>query len=76
MIQVRNVPDALHRELMRRARARGQTLTAYIQEVLEREVTRSSREDVVRRLRNLPVVRLERPVADYLREGRADRERT
>jgi plasmid stability protein len=76
MIQVRNVPDALHRELMRRARARGQTLTAYIQEVLEREVTRSSREDVVRRLRTLPVVRLERPVADYLREGRADRERT
>ena len=37
MIQVRNVPDALHGELMRRARARGQTLTDYIQQILERE---------------------------------------
>jgi plasmid stability protein len=35
MIQVRNVPDRLHRELVRRARLRGQTLTDYIQEILD-----------------------------------------
>ena len=40
MIQVRNVPDRLHRELTRRATERGQTLTAYVQEVLEREASR------------------------------------
>ncbi len=74
MIQVRNVPDALHRELVRRARARGQTLTAYIQEVLEREVARADRRDVVRRLRMLPSVPLSRPVAEYLREEREERE--
>jgi plasmid stability protein len=34
MIQVRNVPARLHRELVRRARARGQTLTDYIQAIL------------------------------------------
>ncbi|MHB1194185.1 MAG: FitA-like ribbon-helix-helix domain-containing protein [Longimicrobiales bacterium] len=74
MIQVRNVPDPLHRELVRRARARGQTLTAYIQEVLEREVARADRRDVVRRLRELAPVPLARPVADYLREEREERE--
>ena len=74
MIQVRNVPDKLHRELVRRAEARGQTLTAYIQEVLEREVAQSSLEDVLRRLRALPPVHLPRPVAEYIREEREERD--
>lgn len=74
MIQVRNVPERLHRELMRRAKARGKTLTAYIQEVLEREVARSSLEDVLRRLRELPPVHLPRPVAEYIREEREERD--
>lgn len=39
MIQVRNVPDRLHRELKKRAAERGQSLTAYVQEILEREVS-------------------------------------
>jgi len=73
MIQVRNVPDALHRELVRRARARGQPLTAYIQEVLEREVARPDRADVIRRVRELPRVRLSLAVADLLREERGER---
>jgi predicted HicB family RNase H-like nuclease len=38
MIQVHNVPPELHRELKRPARLSGKTLTAYIQEILEREV--------------------------------------
>lgn len=45
MIQVRNVPPALHRELKRRARLAGKSLTAYIQEVLEREVARPPAEE-------------------------------
>jgi hypothetical protein len=36
MIQVRNVTDRTHRELVRRAKARNQTLTAFIEELLER----------------------------------------
>ena len=75
MIQVRNVPSSLHRELVRRARERGQTLTAYVQEVLEREVTRTAREEVVRRIRELPSVELPRPIAEYLREERQSRDR-
>ena len=32
MIQIRNVPEALHRELVKRAKARRQTLTRYLQD--------------------------------------------
>jgi plasmid stability protein len=50
MIQVRNVPDRLHRELARRAKRRGQTLTAFVQEILEREVARPDPQDVYARI--------------------------
>jgi antitoxin FitA len=73
MIQVRNVPPELHRELVRRARARGQTLTDYIQGILEREVRRPPSEEVFERISSRPAVYLSRPVADFLRQGREDR---
>ena len=50
MIQIRNVSDALHAELMRRAQLQGQTLTAYLEEILEREVARPPIADVLARI--------------------------
>lgn len=70
MIQVRNVPDELHRELVRRARERGLTLTAYLQSILEREVGRTTRSEIVRRALAVEPARLDRPAADYIREER------
>lgn len=74
MIQVRNVPDALHEELIRRARARGQTLTDYIQELLEREVARPEPAEVFRRIRQSSPVELPEPAAVLIREERGKRE--
>jgi antitoxin FitA len=74
MIQVRDVPDRLHRELVRRARARGQTLTDYVQEILEREVARPPAEEVFGRIAGRPPVRIGRGAADLIREERAARE--
>ena len=71
MIQVRNVPDALHRELVRRAEARGETLTQYIQGILEREVSRPRPEDVFERIRSREPVKLDRPISEIIREERA-----
>jgi plasmid stability protein len=51
MIQVRNVSDRLHRELTRRARSRGQTLTAFIEEILEREAARPDAGEAAARIR-------------------------
>lgn len=70
MIQVRNVPDRLHRELIRRARRRGQTLTQYIEEILEREVARPPREELLERIAARAPVELDPPAADLLREER------
>lgn len=50
MIQVRNVPDDLHQKLVHRARLRGQTLTDYIQEILERAVGKPDRMEVLERI--------------------------
>jgi hypothetical protein len=73
MIQVRNVPARLHRELVRRAKARGQTLTQYIQEVLEREIAVPPREEVFARIANASRVKLSRPAAQLIAEERASR---
>jgi plasmid stability protein len=74
MIQVRNVPDRLHRELARRAKARGQTLTDYIQAILEDEVARPAADEVFERIRARPKVGLGVPAAALVREERAGRE--
>lgn len=66
MIQVRNVPATLHRELTRRAKLRGETLTQYIQNVLEREVARPLAEEVFTRVRGRARVALGRPVSDII----------
>jgi hypothetical protein len=70
MIQVRHVPDRLHRALVRRARARGVTLTQYVQAVLEREVSRPEPKEIFERIRSREPVRLKTPAAALLREER------
>ena len=74
MIQVRNVPDRLHKELVRRARARGQTLTDFIQEILEREVARPDRDEVFREILQHEPVDLPVSAAELIREGRGEPE--
>ncbi|MDQ3962694.1 MAG: hypothetical protein M3277_02085 [Actinomycetota bacterium] len=50
MLQVRNIPDRLHRELTKRAKARGQSLTEYVQSLLESEVARPPADEVFARI--------------------------
>lgn len=73
MIQVRNVPAKLHRELVRRAKLRGQTLTAYVQDVLEREVAQPPLDEVLQRIADRTPVDLGGPAADFIRAERAGR---
>lgn len=76
MIQVRNVPERLHRELVKRARRRGQTLTRYIQDVLELEVAQPPRDEVLDRIESSSRVVLGRTAAALIHEERAARELT
>jgi plasmid stability protein len=72
MIQVRNVPDRLHRELVRRAKSRGQTLTDYIQEILEREVARPPAHEVLQRIATHKPVDFGMAAAELIREERRE----
>lgn len=73
MIQVRNVSDRLHRELSRRAKALGLTLTEYIEQVLEREISRPPAHEVFDRIEARKPVKLGRRAADLIRDERSSR---
>jgi len=76
MIQVRDVPDRLHRELVRRARKRGLTLTDYVERVLEREVARPAAAEVFDRIEAREPVTLGGPASDLVHDERDAREAT
>jgi plasmid stability protein len=50
MVQIRNVPDSLHRKLKARAADSGRTLSDYLLAELERLAARPTREDMLARL--------------------------
>lgn len=70
MVQVRNVPERLHRALMERARRSGLSLTAYVEQILEREVSRPPADEVFERIATRSPVDLGASAADTLREER------
>lgn len=73
MIQVRDVPEWLTRELKRRAAATDMTLTDYVQQVLEREARRPTREELRRRIAALPPIESAESSAQIIRRARGER---
>ena len=49
LLQIRGVPDQTRRELKARAAARGQSLNAYLLELVDREVARPTVAEILRR---------------------------
>ncbi|MGH9361659.1 MAG: FitA-like ribbon-helix-helix domain-containing protein [Thermoanaerobaculia bacterium] len=70
MVQVRNVPDEVHRELKARAAKAGMSLSDYVLKELERIVERPTLEEMLERLRRLPPVEPREPIADAVRAER------
>jgi antitoxin FitA len=70
MVQIRNVPDALHRKLKARAADSGQTLSDYLLAELERLGARPTREEMMARLHSRKRVTLKTPAAAVIREER------
>ena len=73
MLQVRNVPDALHRRLKVRAASNGETLTEYVLEILTRADREPTIEEWLASLRALPATRLSVSPGDVIRKARASR---
>lgn len=70
MVQVRNVPETLHRKLKARAADAGQTLSDYLLAELERLAARPTRDEMLARIRGRKRVTLTTPAAIVIREER------
>ena len=70
MVQIRNVPEALHRKLKVRAADAGQTLSDYLLAELERVAARPTRDEMLTRLHSRRRVTLKTPAAKVVREER------
>ena len=70
MIQVRNVPDPLHRQLKARAAVAGQSLSDYLLAELVRVAARPTREEMLARLHTRSRVILKTSAAAILRDER------
>lgn len=70
MIQIRNVPDALHRRLKSRAAESGQTLSDYLLAEVERLAARPTRDEMLARIHGRRRLTLKTPAAVVIREER------
>lgn len=70
MIQIRNVPSALHGRLKARAAMAGMSLSDYLLSELRQFAERPTLEEMLERLARLPAVRTRISAADAIRQER------
>ncbi len=70
-IQIRTVPEALHRRLKARAALEGVSMSRFILREIERALARPSRREWLEAIGSQPEVVLNRSPADILREERS-----
>jgi plasmid stability protein len=70
MVQIRNVPDELHRELKVRAARAGMTLSDYLLDELRNLAVRPTMREWVREARGLEPARVSQSPAEVLRDER------
>lgn len=75
MVQLRNVPDELHRKLKSRAAAAGMSLSAYLLEEVKRSAERPTMDELIQRLKNASPVRVRVSPAAAVRAERDRRDR-
>lgn len=75
MIQIRNVPEGIHRILKARAAKAGKSLSDYLLESIKREAEAPTMEELVERLAALPPVETKLSSAEIIRQERLKRAR-
>ncbi len=73
MVQIRNVPDDLHRGLKARAALEGQSLSEFALAELRRSMERPSRRELIERVRSHEPVMQGTPSATAVRDERDGR---
>ena len=70
MLQIRNIPEALHRRLKARAALEGVSMSQFALREIERALERPSRRDLLAAVGAQPEIVMDRSPADVLREER------
>lgn len=70
MVQIRNVPDVLHRKIKARAAVSGQTLSDYLLAEIERLAVRPTRQEMLARIHSRSRVTLKTRAAAVIRHDR------
>jgi plasmid stability protein len=73
MVQIRNLPDDLHRKLKSRAALSGMSLSDYLMAEIRQIAARPTMEEMRERLLKLPPVDLPESPADIIRAERDSR---
>lgn len=73
MIQIRNVPESLHRKLKARAAQAGMSLSDYLRAEIERIAALPTMEEMLERLRQLPPIHPRLTPAGIIRAKRDQR---
>ena len=74
MIQIRNVPDELHRDLKKRAALAGMSMSDYIKRELDRKIRKSTIKEIRERSRGRSEgsTLTTQKIVDIIREARGD----
>ncbi len=70
MLQIRNMPDELHRRLKARAALAGVSMSDFVLGEIRHSLSRPTRAEVLARIAGLPPIDLDPPAADIVREER------
>lgn len=73
MIQIRKVAEKTHRKLKVRAAAHGMTISDYLKKLIERDLSKPTREEVFARIQSREPVRLSKTAAELIRNERDSR---
>ncbi len=73
MIQIRNVPESIHRKLKARAARAGVSMSDYLLAELRRSLERPTRNEVLARIAKRTPVELAPPAAELIRDERERR---
>ena len=70
MIQIRNVPDELHRRIKARAAMEGTSMSRFLLREIEKSLDRPTRAELIDRMAVLPVDELDPTPAELVRAER------
>jgi plasmid stability protein len=73
MVQIRSVPQSLHRRLKARAALEGVSMSSYVLREIQKSLDRPTRQEILERLQARPVRQLKRSAAALIRAERETR---